>query len=205
MGSIDSGFFLSPGSKLNTMNDSAQGGVSGLGGVPGRLGQVKYFSDVEAALLSDSTVTGGVCRAGLYMIVQAKSTSTAAPARGVPCTFSDFANFIVTPDFAATTNEGWPTFVYAGTPTKGNYCVVQVAGLALGQYRSAVTDTNIGALVLQLTATATLDAIADATGSYISGGVKGIKNIIGTAVEAPANSGLKLFWLYNKFGFAPTA
>ncbi len=202
MSSLDTGFFLN-GAKLNTMNDSAQGGVAGLGGVPGRLGALKYFSDAEAAQSSDSSVTGGVCRNGLYMIVQAKSTSTITPIRGGLCVFSDIANSIVTPDLVAT-NEGGPTFVYCGTPTKGNYCVVQVAGLAKVKYRATVTSKVDGNLVVQLTTTSTADAIAAATGTFISGGVLGLKNIIGNAAETPEDAGLNLVWLLNRYGFQPS-
>ena len=197
---LDVGFFLSPGSYLNTMNDGSVGGISGLGGVPGRWGAVKYFTDAEAAKLTD-TVTSAALRQGWFMIVQTAAVSTTAPARGGLCRFSTFglSGYIVTPDFAAT-DEGKPVGVYCSTPTKGNYCVVQIGGLARPKYRSTITSKVDGNLAIQLTTTNTLDAIADATGTYISGGTKGIKNIFGTVEGTPTDDAVNLTWMMNKYG-----
>ncbi len=198
---LDTGFFLSPGSFLNTENSANAGGVLGLAGIVGRVGAVKHFNDTEAARLTD-TATSAALRYGWYMIVQAKSTSTTAPARGGLCRFSTFgtAGFIVTPDFAAT-DEGKPMAVYCSTPTKGNYCVVQIGGLARPLARASLTATIDGGLAIQLTTTNTLDCIAEATGSYISGGTKGLKNLFGVFEGVPTTNTTNLCWMYKKFGF----
>jgi len=54
---------------------------------------------------------------------------------------------------------------------------------------------------MPVTTTATADAIADATGTYISGGVKGLKNIIGTAYDTPTDGGFKRVFLRLPFNF----
>lgn len=198
---LDVGFFLSPGSYLNTMNDVNMGGTPGLAGVTGRVGAVKYFQDFEVARLCDTSVSA-VLRQGWYMIVQAKATSTTAPARGGLCRFSTFGSsgYIVTPDFALT-DEGKPVGVYCSTPTKGNYCVIQIGGLARPLARATLTAKVDGGLAIQLTTTNTVDGIAEATGSYISGGALGIKNIFGTFEGAPTDAVTNLCWMHNKFGF----
>jgi hypothetical protein len=135
------------------------------------------------------------------MIVQAAGTSTTAPARGGLCRFSTFAvgSYIVSPDFAAT-DEGKPMGVYCSTPTKGNYCVIQVGGLARPLYRASITSKIDGNLAIQLTTTNTLDAIADATGTYVSGGVKGIKNVFGVVEGTPTDNVANLTWMINRYG-----
>jgi hypothetical protein len=87
--------------------------------------------------------------------------------------------------------------VTLNAPTKGNFGIIQVGGIASVLFRASVTDKTAGNLVLQLTTTATADAIAESTGTYISGGVKGLKNIIGTAYEAPGDGAISRVWLKN--------
>jgi hypothetical protein len=70
-----------------------------------------------------------------------------------------------------------------------------VAGKASVLFRASVTDKTNGNIVLQLTTTNTFDAIAAGTGSYISGGVKGLLNIVGTCLEAPTDGGVNLISL----------
>jgi len=178
---------------LNAEDTVAQGGIAGLGGVPGRLGIIAKYNR-EMALNLSKTATG-TCYAGLYQIVQFKSTSTAAPAKGSAYFWSDRANFIVTPDGVAAGSEGDFAGVGLMANTKGSFGVIQVAGKASVLFRASVTDKTNGNIVLQLTTTNTFDAIAAATGSYISGGVKGLLNIVGTCLEAPTDGGVNLISL----------
>lgn len=161
----------------------------------GNLGKLYVIDDAEAAKLSLTSI--GILRVGVYMCVKTKLGSTAAPARGLAAFWDTSANggvagAIVTPDMTATSSCAG---VYINAPTKGNYCWVQVAGLATLQCRAAVTTTTIGdiAIFTSLT-TNTFDSTADAT----AGGVDTAgeyKAIIGQWYEAPANSGLKLAWI----------
>lgn len=174
---------------LNAEDVAYAGGFQGLAGAPGELGQMVSIGDALALKLSKTST--GTLYGGIYQKVRFLATSTAANLRGGAVCWQDRANFVVTPDQTAITEAD-----FAGiglmVNTKGNYGFIQVAGKATIAYRASVTSTNVSDLVLQLTTTNTFDAIADATGSYISGGVKGLKNIHGIAIEAPANSGLKL-------------
>lgn len=187
----DESLFLSQGF-LNVEDSSSQGGYSGLAGVPGDLGHIAAYNRVFALQLSKASV--GTCYAGLYQKVQFLSTSSASNIRGGALFWSDRANFIVTPD-ATSAIEGDFAGIGLAANTKGNYGVIQIAGKASAKFRATVTNKTNGNIILQLTTTNTFDAIAEATGSYISGGVLGLKNIVGTALEAPADAGVNLISL----------
>jgi hypothetical protein len=174
---------------LNAEDTVAQGGIAGLGGVPGRLGIIAKYNR-EMALALSKTATG-TCFAGLYQLVQFKSTSTAAPARGSAYFWSDRANFIVTPDGSVASEADFAGIGLMAN-TKGSFGVIQVAGKASALFRGTVTSKVNGNLVLQLTTTNTFDAIAEATGTYISGGTLGLKNIVGACLEAPTDGGVNL-------------
>lgn len=173
---------------LNNEDNASQGGEAGLAGVPGQLGQVYTATFAQALALSKTSV--GTLYGGLYQVVKFKSTSTTAPARGGLCFWeAPGTTYTVTPDTTALLETNIAG-VYVNAPTKGNFGIIQVGGLASVLFRSTVTDKTAGNIVLQLTTTNTADAIADATGTYISGGVKGIKNVIGSAYAAPADAGI---------------
>lgn len=187
----DDSLFLTSGF-LNVEDTSAQGGYSGLAGVPGDLGHVAAYNRTFALQLSKTSV--GTCYAGWYQKVQFLSSSSASNIRGGALFWSDRANFIVTPD-ATSAIEGDFAGIGLMVNTKGNFGVIQVAGKASVKFRATVTDKTNGNLILQLTTTNTFDAIAESTGTYISGGVKGLKNIVGTALEAPTDAGVNLISL----------
>lgn len=155
----------------------------------GNLGKIIAINDEQALRLSKTAT--GTLYAGLYQLVLFKAGSTAANARGGAVCWETRSTFTVTPDQTALTEQD-----FAGiglmVNTKGNYGWIQVAGKSTILYRASVTDTTAGNIVLQLTTTNTFDSIADATGTYISGGVKGLKNIVGVGLEAAANGALKL-------------
>jgi hypothetical protein len=160
----------------------------------GQLGKLLVIDDAEASRLSKTTI--GTLRAGTYMLVKTKAASSAAPARGIAAFWDTSANgglgsSVVTPDIAATSSLAG---IYINAPTKGNYCWIQVFGLATLQCRSSVTTTTIGDIaVLTGLTTNTFDSIADATDYFSSAGT--MKLLVGQWYEAPANSGLKLAWL----------
>lgn len=171
---------------LNNEDNAYQGGSQGLAGVPGQLGQVFSATFAQALALSKTSI--GTLYGGLYQVVKFKSTSTTAPARGGLCFWeAPGTTYTVTPDTTALLETNIAG-VYVNAPTKGNYGIIQVGGLASVLFRSSVTDKHAGNLCLQLTTANTADAIADATGTFIAGGVKGLKNIIGSCYAEPADS-----------------
>lgn len=180
---------------LNTEDVAYPGGYQGLAGVPGELGQTVSIGDALALKLSKTSVNTQF--GGMYQKVRFKSGSTAANIRGGAVFWSDRANFEVTPDATAVTEADFAG-VGLMVNTKGNYGVIQVAGKAWCLYRASVTDKNVSNLVLQLTTTNTFDAIADATGTYISGGTKGLKNIVGIAITVPADGAVALVSLWPR-------
>lgn len=184
----DNGLTLVTGA-LNAEDVAYAGGYSGLAGAPGELGQMVAIGDALALKLSKTST--GTLYGGIYQKVKFYGSSSASNVRGGALCWQDRANFVVTPDQTATTEED-----FAGiglmVNTKGNFGFIQVAGKATVLYRASVTNKTLGNLILQLTTTNTFDAIADATGTYISGGVLGLKNIRGVAIELPTDGGLKL-------------
>jgi hypothetical protein len=189
---FDGGFFLQSGFLNNEDNASAL--FTSLAGFQGQLGKIAAYSHSLASQMSKSTV--GTLYGGLYQCVKFLSTMSATPARGQICIWQDALNYVVTCDATAPT-EGALAGVLINAPTKGQYGIIQVGGLASVLFRASVTSKVSGNLVLQLTTTNTADAIADATGTYITGGVLGLKNIIGTAYEAPTDGGITRVWLRN--------
>lgn len=191
---------------LNTANDSIQGQSvqpDALWGYGGLLGKIVQLDGASAAKYSDTSVS--TLAGGFYQYVKAatalvKGDVVAWTAVGASPPGEE--NFQVTHTLTAPL-EGQIAGVALGTVTSGNYGWIQVGmgGLAWVNYRATVTDKTAGNLVLQLTTTATADAIADATGTYISGGVKGLKNIIGTAYDTPTDGGFKRINLRLPFNF----
>jgi hypothetical protein len=163
----------------------------------GQLGKIVGYNDDLAAKLSKTNT----CYNGLYQLVLSKSGSTASPARGLPAFWTTRSTFEVSPDASATL-EGDFAGVYLNAPTKGQYTIIQVAGKATAQMRATVTSTAIGALVYQLSGTSTFDAWTDAIAAAQAGAgaaaVLGVKNVVGIAIEAPANGGLKLVSLWGR-------
>ncbi len=189
-GTIGTGAYFQSGTLNN--EDVSSTIFNDLGFPKGQLGKIISLNDVLAAKLSLAAT--GTLYAGLYQFVQFKTTSTNSHIRGGALIWNDRANFIVTPDATAIT-EGDFAGVGLMVNTKGNYGWIQIAGKASVKFRATVTSNLVSDLILQLTTTQTFDAIADATGSYISGGTKGLKNIVGVALEAPADAGVKLISL----------
>jgi hypothetical protein len=164
---------------------------------PGQLGGFLVMSESEANNRSSAAI---VLHKGIYQYVQTKAASAAAPAIGGLCFFAtaaDMNSYIVTPDVTATTIS-LIAGTYIGAPTKGNYCLVQVAGRASVKFRAATTKATpaIGDLVVvDATPTNAGDVLADATSltSPLA------KTIVGTAVEAPVNATVSTVLLRLQF------
>lgn len=166
-------------------------------GYGGLLGKIIICDDAEALKLSLTST--GTLRQGAYMLVRTKAGTSASPARGIGCFWDTNANAgpanrVVTPDISATIISDFAG-VYVDVPAKGDYCWIQVAGLATVLCKtSSVTSNVIGdvAVFTGLT-TNTIDAVADATDYFTSAGA--YKRVIGTFHEAAVADGLKLVWL----------
>ncbi len=186
---------------LNTVSDANLGQSvqpDGLWGFGGLLGKIWQIPGEQALKYSDTTVSS--LSGGFYQYVKA---NTALVKGDIVCwTATGMETYLVTHTNSAPL-EGLIAGVALGTVAINNYCFIQTGfgGLAWVNYRASVTDKTAGNLVLQLTTTATVDAIADATGTYISGGVKGLKNIIGTAYDTPTDAGFKRIFLRVPFNF----
>lgn len=189
---------------LNTVNDPAPGALlaspSGMI-VPtygGQMGGKLTLNSKEALALSD-TVNIGTLYGGVYQYVQFLAGTTAAPARGTVCYWSDRENYVVTPDVTAV-NQGKVAGIYIGAPTKGNYGFIQIAGKATVKFKASLTKVAAdGDLVLQdTTPTNTGNVILDAT-ALLS---QVLKTRLGIALEAPTDGGLKLVALdFNGYNY----
>lgn len=189
--------------QLDLINDAfiGSGSSTGTGAqpYPGQLGGTLAMNEGEANLRSSAAI---VLHKGIYMYVQTKAASAAAPAIGglaFYATAADQNNYVVTPDVTATTIS-LIAGVYIGAPTKGNYCLIQVAGRASIKFRAAVTKVApaIGDyVVVDPTPTFAGDVPLDATS--LTGPIA--KTYLGVAVEAPASGAVSTVLL--RFGGWP--
>lgn len=187
---------------LNDVNDPSPGVplTSPSGSIvqsyAGQMGGKLFLGSVSAGSLSDPNV--GTLYGGVYQYVQTIAGSTAAPARGNLCFWSNRENFVVTPDVTATTIS-WVAGVYINALTKGQYGFIQIAGKASVKFCAAVTKVTpaIGDLVVvDATPTFAADVLADATAlTSVTA-----KTIIGVAIEAPVSAAVKLVSLNLPMG-----
>jgi hypothetical protein len=179
---------------LNDVNDSAVGGlaISVIGSAPvlGQLGDILYLTAANAAVLSDSAI--GTLYEGYYQYVRFLSTSSASNARGQVVLWSDYENYVVTPDVTAALT-GKIAGITLNTVTKGNYGWIQISGKATCLCKASVTDTTAGDIaIVSQTPTNDVDGIADAT-AFATALL--MKSLLGVFIEAPANGALKLVQL----------
>lgn len=161
----------------------------------GQLGGVVQHSNATALL--DSYTTTGTLYQGEYQLVKLNT----AVSRGELVFWDTLANNGIN-DFEVTHTVTAPAMFKAGVAvcngTSGEYCYIQISGLASCLYRASVTDTTIGNLVIQTSGTAaTVDAVAD--GASINTALL-FKQIVGVAYAQPANDGV-LRVLLNQAGF----
>lgn len=183
---------------LNTVDDAAIGVplASPSGSIvqpyAGQLGGILTL-DAKAALKFSLTTTGTL-KAGCYQYVKFKAGSTAANAVGQLVFWDDYDNFVVTPDVVATTTGLWAG-VTLNVVTKGNYGFIQVLGKCTLKFRATLTKVAASGdlVVVDSTPSNTGDVIADAT-AILS---PVLKTVVGVALEAPTNAGLKLVQLWG--------
>lgn len=173
-----------PTGYLNASNDPEPGALVADPVAPRWQGIVgKAFAVEKDEALKRSLTGTGTLYGGVYQYVKAAT----ALVRGDIVAWSDLAAFSVTHTHSLAT-EGRLCGIALNTVTIAQYAFIQILGLASVQFRASITAATDGVNVFQLTTTATADAIADATGSFIGGGALGIKNWIGTAAELPVNN-----------------
>lgn len=185
---------------LNDVNDAASGGVilSLPAGAPSPSvsqtlpGDKIVLDDATALALSDTVV--GTLFGGIYMYVGTLSTATASPARGaaafyraadLPTALSNL--YQVTSDVQPSTTI--PTFcagVFINAITKGNFGWIQVAGVCMCLFDTAVAAGNgVGSPVspkISATTASSFDCgvaqSADAAGARLAASVVGVAIVL---------------------------
>lgn len=177
---------------LNTVNDAAIGGIvaspsgSIIQNYAGLLGGILTLGAKDALKVCDTSI--GTLYAGDYQYVKFLDAST----KGMVMSWSDYDNFIVT-GVTTAGNSGKIAGIALSVVSAGQYGFLQVAGKATVKFRAALTKVALDGdlVVIDSTPTPAGDVIADAT-ALLS---QVVKTIIGVALEAPTNAGLKLVQL----------
>ena len=180
---------------LNTVNDSVVGGQSNngmVGTVPskfgGQLGKMVAFNQDQISTMFSSTI--GTLYSGVYQYVQL-ATGVSAPARGQAAYWK--AGTAVGDFIVSTASNGGNTTcptaagVFISVPTVGNYCFIQVAGIATVKYKSGLTVTAATGQAIISLADGTFDTIT-AAGSVV-------QNFAGYAWTLPVTNDLALVQL----------
>ena len=185
--------FQNVDARLNKADDAAigQSVSSGTGAQRflGQLGAKLYLGPSEVRY--DSAT--GTLYGGIYQYVQTKAASTIAPARGLLCYWvaATPSSYVVTPDDQGGTAD--IAGVYLNAPTKGNYCWIQIAGVASVKCIASLTRTaGIGDVGIAVAATADVDNI-DSNDALNGDNVNAIACIF---IEAPSNGAIKLARLW---------
>jgi hypothetical protein len=191
---------------LNDVNDSVSGGTifalpSGVQPPPysaTQPGDRIVLDDPTAIALSD-TANVGTLYGGVYMYVGTLSTSTNSPGRGqiaywnaqqLPPNVVGGTNIGYTATADVNPSASVPTFiagVFINAPTKGNFCWIQVAGVASVLFDQTLTSQAQGNSV-----TAKISSNASTPGSADVGistfGVVTLASLLGVAVSSPVAS-----------------
>jgi hypothetical protein len=155
---------------LNTVNDSVIGGQESIGGrskFGGQLGKSLYFQQSEIGQMSKSSV--GTLYEGAYQYVQFNPGDT-VPVRGQAAFWlagSAVGDFIVSTDSQGNfTTAPSIAGVFISVPTAGNYCFIQVGGIATVKYKSGLTVAAATGQAVIVLAAGTFDTIT-AVGSNL--------------------------------------
>ncbi len=173
---------------LNTVNESVIGGQSSIGSrskFGGQLGKMLAVSQEQIGLLSKSSV--GTLYAGVYQYVQFNAGDT-VPVIGQAAFHlagQTAGAFIVSTDSKGNfTTRPQPAGIFINVPTAGNYCFIQVGGLATVKYKSGLTVTAATGQAVIVGDDGLMDSIT-AAGSNVP-------NVIGTAWTIPVTNDLAL-------------
>lgn len=185
------------GNKLNTVSMAYPGEDTpnqdtGTARFSGQKGKYLSLNNKQALNFSDTTI--GTLYGGVYQLVQVKSDATLAPAVGLLAFWSDYDDYIVTPD-VPTQPGGTVAGVFINAIAKGDYGFIQVAGRASVQVAASVTET----VVIGDTAFAVSDTGGDVNNLADSTAVNAgnANDIIGKFLTAPAGGALGIVALAN--------
>jgi hypothetical protein len=141
---------------LNDVNDTVMGGV--VSALPSGVqapqasqtiaGDRIVLDDATALALSDTSV--GTLLGGIYMYVQYKTTTRSAVVGGIGFwKQADVGtNYIAYGDAQpATATPSFIAGIFISAPTSGNFCWIQIAGVANVLFDSSVTATTVGDMV----------------------------------------------------------
>lgn len=174
---------------LNTVDDSVIANQAGLAGVSkfgGQLGKMLAVSTSQIGQMFDSTV--GTLYAGVYQYVQFNPDDS-APVIGQAAFWlsgSDVEDFIVSTDSnGGATSTPSPAGIFINIPTDGNYCFIQIAGIATVKYKSGLT----------VSAATGAPVIAASTGLADTNAGTNVPNYLGTAWTLPVSNDLALVQL----------
>lgn len=189
---------------LNDVNDSAVGGVivSLPSGCPTPqvsqdfAGDRICIDDTTALALSDTVV--GTLFGGIYMYVGTLATATAAPARGSAAFYraADLPSaqsglYQVTSDAQPTT--AIPTLfagVFINAITKGNFGWIQIAGVMMCLFDSAITAAAVGnpvTIKISAAVASTFD-VGAAVAATLAGTIAAVDTLVGIAIVLPVLS-----------------
>ena len=173
---------------LNTVDMEFPGettvGDIGLTRFAGQLGAVVEFRDNNVPF--DASI--GTLFGGEYQLVQTVAGSTLAPAVGLVANWTDLVNFVVSPDLPTQPGSA-SAGIYVSAPTKGNFCMIQVSGVATALC-ATLTETGVIGDAMFVVTGAKVNNLADATA--ITAG--NLNDYIGDAAELPVTATLnKLF------------
>ncbi len=179
---------------LNTVNDTVAGGESSISGAAryaAIVGQRIYQDHLSARY--STTAPQLSLYGGGFQYVQSKTGSTAAPAVGVPAFWSDFENYIVTPD-TTTTNVAKFAGVYLNAISKGNWGFIQIKGKVYALFRStitAATPADGDLITIDYTTSGLFDDPTQSTSvTYAL-----MKTVVGVALGAPVTNTTNLILL----------
>lgn len=176
---------------LNTVNDTVianQAGITGVSKFGGQLGKMLAVSQEQIGQMYSAAV--GTLYAGVYQYVQLNDGDT-VPVIGQAAfwlTGSAVGDFIVSTDSdGGATDTPMPAGIFINVPTAGNYCFIQIAGLATVKYKNGLTvaaATGIPVIVGS-------DGLADTNAGT------NVPNFLGTAWTLPVSNGLSVVQLYS--------
>lgn len=191
-GKRERGISYGPTVKLNMINDAVCGGATNQG-----TGATLYggLAGIEIEFTEPQVFSGtpGTLYEGVYKYVQLSSQS-ANSARGRVAFWADAAEFLVT----MTAQDGNHAGIFLNTVTAGNWCWIQVGGLASVLFASvALTKATpaIKDVVVVTSGASNADVEADAT-PYTN---LIFKRILGIAEEAPVAGAISLVELLDRF------
>lgn len=158
-------------------------------------GQIGKFMDLtfsQGQKVSDPALTTSSVQAGRFQYVQFAADGTNY-AVGQVLYWKDETKYIVT-NVAPTATAANVAGFALGPVTQGNYWFAQTKGVAYAQFAASVTSTTAHTAVYLVVNTNTVNALTDATADATSGVAK---LLLGSAKDAPSNSGITRVYLKN--------